>query len=113
MSGMICQLNHEFCKLFTNVILKGKKFKNVRMPSHPISLESTRCTTKIILKGSHEICLPKNKFPSKVENYIFVNGSHQTYMPRVGFASTVHKSITFINEKMQNIMLWGKFEQKN
>jgi hypothetical protein len=34
-------------------------------------------------------------------------------MPRVGFASTVHKSITFINEKMQNIMLWGKFEQKN
>jgi hypothetical protein len=83
------------------------------MPFHPISLESTRCMTKILLKGSHEICLPKIKFPSKVENYIFVNGSHEAYMQRVGFASRVHKSITFVNEKMQNIMLRGKFEQKN
>jgi hypothetical protein len=31
-------------------------------------------------------------------------------MPRLGFASRVHKSITFVNEKMQNIILWGKFE---
>jgi hypothetical protein len=54
--------------------------------------------TKILLKGSREICLPKSKFPSKV------NGSHETYMPRVGFASRVHESITFVNEKMQNII---------
>jgi hypothetical protein len=60
--------------------------------------------TKILLKGSHEICLPRSKFPSKVEDYIFVNGSHETYMPRVGFASRVHESITFVNEKMQNII---------
>ncbi len=80
------------------------------MPFHPISLESTRCMIKILLKKSHEICLPKSKFPSKVENYIFANGSHETYMPRLGFASRVHKSITFVNEKMQNIILWGKFE---
>lgn len=82
------------------------------MPFHPISLESTRCMTKILLKGSHETCLLESKFPSKVENYIFVNGSHEAYMPRVGFASRVHKSITFVNENMQNIMLRGKFELK-
>jgi hypothetical protein len=27
MSGMICQFNHEFCKLLTNIILKGKKIQ--------------------------------------------------------------------------------------
>jgi len=80
------------------------------MPFHPISLESTRCVTKVLLKGSHETCLLESKFPSK--NYIFVNGSHEAYMPRVGFASRVHKSITYVNEKMQNIMPRGKFELK-